>query len=149
MLAVLLVSSLVLASAPAVAFAQDATAVDDKVAKGSDVQYVDCSQVAAAFQNQYGGATAKGEGAAAEVANEQGITVNQVNACLGDVGQNPDNNGEDKNTKGDDDKGVPDDVKADTIPASELPDTGGPSLFVVAAGAALLVAGASLMRFRR
>jgi hypothetical protein len=62
-------------------------------ATGGDVsvQYVDCSQVAAvaAAQGQYGDATATsgdiGSAAAAEISNQLGISIEQVNACLGGV----------------------------------------------------------------
>ena len=138
------------------ALAQDAKASGGETARGADVQYVDCSQVASAFQNQYGSATAIGNDAAAEVANEQGITINQVNACLGDVDQNGDrddrNGGEDdgdENTKNDDED-RDDEVLADTVPkVASLPNTGGPSLLALGAGLALVAGGVSLMRFRR
>src|ERR671916_1237846 len=93
----LLAAMLAMVLAAAVpAFAQDAVAVDDSVAQGGDVQYVDCSQVQAALQGQYGDAVADDEAVAA-VASEQGITQNQVNACLGtveDVNQGNDNVGD-------------------------------------------------------
>lgn len=62
-------------------------------ATGGDVsvQYVDCSQVAAvaAAQGQYGDAAATsgdvGSAAAAEISNQLGISIEQVNACLGGV----------------------------------------------------------------
>ena len=81
----LLAAMLAMVLAAAVpAFAQDAVAVDDSVAQGGDVQYVDCSQVQAALQGQYGDAVADDEAVAA-VASEQGITQNQANACLGEI----------------------------------------------------------------
>jgi len=155
--AVLSVSFLMLASASPVALAQDATANKDKAARGADVQYVDCSQVASAIQNQYGDAAAPGDFAVAEVANEQGITINQVNACLGNVDRNGDgdrddkNGGEDgnKNTKDDSVEDRDDDVLASTVPkVASLPNTGGPSLLALGAGLALVACG-TLMHFRR
>jgi LPXTG-motif cell wall-anchored protein len=87
------------------------------------------------------------------------ITQTQVNACLG--GQ-PDGNNDD----GDADNGAADSEDADsatnalnegkddglagTTPEDELlPNTGGPSLLAAAVGVALIVGGASLIRFRR
>src|SRR3712207_3268336 len=88
----LLAAMLAMVLAAAVpAFAQgadvgNAVADDDSTAIGGDtsVQYVDCSQVAAALQGQYGDAVADDE-AIATVASEQGITINQANACLGEI----------------------------------------------------------------
>lgn len=67
------------------AFAQDAIAVDDSVAQGGDVQFVDASQFAFAFQVQHGDATADDDAVAA-VASDQSITINQANAGLGEGG---------------------------------------------------------------
>lgn len=69
------------AAAPA-ALAQDATAVNDSVAQGGDVRFVDATQFQFAAQGQFGDAVAD-DGAVAIVASEQGITQNQVNAGLG------------------------------------------------------------------
>ena len=154
----LLAAMLAMVLAAAVpAFAQDATAVDDSVAQGGDVQYVDCSQVAAALQGQYGDAVADDE-AVATVASEQGITINQANACLGEI--------EDLNQGGDDAGDIVvgsvaagDDASAAAGSASaaagsasaaasapaELPETGGASLLALGAGA-LLVAGGLVAR---
>lgn len=84
------------------ALAQDAIAIGGGDAQGGNVQYVDCSQVVTAVQGQYGDAAAVGRRAVAAIANEQNITVNQVNACLGDTGQNG-NNDDDNNNNNDDD----------------------------------------------
>lgn len=65
------------ASSPA--FAQDATAVDDSVATGGDVQFVDASQFQFALQAQFGDANAIGDENVAVVASDQGITQNQFN----------------------------------------------------------------------
>jgi LPXTG-motif cell wall-anchored protein len=152
----LLAAMLAMVLAAAVpAFAQDATAVDDSVAQGGDVQYVDCSQVAAALQGQYGDAVADDEAVAA-VASEQGITVNQANACLGEI--------EDLNQGGEDagdivvgsaaaggsaaaaagSAAAGGSAAAASAPA-ELPETGGASLLALGAGA-LLVAGGLVAR---
>ncbi|MDQ3361767.1 MAG: LPXTG cell wall anchor domain-containing protein [Actinomycetota bacterium] len=159
MLAVLLVSTLVLASAAPMAFSQ---ASAGEGGDSGNVTIVDCSQVQNAFgiQDQYSNATAQYQSEAiAVVSQEMNIAQNQVNACLG--GQ-PDGNNDD----GDADNGAADsedadteaialnegkdDVLAGTTPEDELlPNTGGPSLLAAAVGVALIVGGASLIRFRR
>ena len=157
--AVLWAALIVLVCVPALA--QDAVVVGDGTATGGDVQIVDCSQVVNAAQGQYGNATAIGDGAVAVIANEQNITVNQVIACLGTIGDDGNNDDTDTTddpgdtTTGDtttgaadtDDKG---DVIADTIPETdELPDTGGPSGIALAAGCALLGVGLIVNRIFR
>jgi len=160
-LAVLLVSSLVLASVATVALAQVTVSGDNN----TSVQYVDCSQVQAAANVQYGDQNAAAnDNSTAEVANELNISQNQVNACLGEIGGNPDDNtpaADDNtpaanddtpaakdNTPASDDEGQ-DDVIAATIPkVDELPETGGPSLLAIGAGLALVAGGASLIRRR-
>ncbi len=159
LLAVLLVSTLVLASAAPMAFSQ---ASAGEGGDSGNVTIVDCSQVQNAFgiQDQYSNATAQYQSEAiAVVSQEMNIAQNQVNACLG--GQ-PDGNNDD----GDADNGAADsedadteaialnegkdDVLAGTTPEDELlPNTGGPSLLAAAVGVALIVGGASLIRFRR
>lgn len=152
----LLAAMLAMVLAAAVpAFAQDATAVDDSVAQGGDVQYVDCSQVAAALQGQYGDAVADDE-AVAEVASEQGITINQANACLGeieDLNQGGDDAGDvvvGSVAAGDDASAAAGSAAAGSASAAasapaELPETGGASLLALGAGA-LLVAGGLVAR---
>ena len=129
------------------------------------VQYVDCSQVQAAFGAQYGDQNAAAnDNSEAAVANELNISQNQVNACLGESGGNP---GDDtppadnstppaNNTPAANDKSPAsedegrDDVLAGTIPKTAvLPDTGGPSLLALGVGVALVAGGISLIRFRR
>lgn len=70
------------ASSPA--FAQDATAVDDSVATGGDVQFVDASQFQFALQAQFGDANAIGDENVAVVVSDQGITQNQFNGGFDD-----------------------------------------------------------------
>ena len=65
------------------AFAQDAIAVDDSVARGGDVLFGDASQFQFAAQGQFGDAVADDEGVA-RVSSDQMITQNQVNAGFGD-----------------------------------------------------------------
>ncbi|HKH10948.1 MAG TPA: hypothetical protein VKA73_07370 [Rubrobacter sp.] len=66
------------------AFAQDAIAVDDSVARGGDVLFLDASQFAFALQGQFGDAVAVDD-AVATVSSDQSITINQANAGLGDI----------------------------------------------------------------
>jgi LPXTG-motif cell wall-anchored protein len=117
---------------------------EDGVATGGDVQYVDCSQVQAAVQGQYGdaGAAADDESIAAS-ANNLGISQSQVNACLGEINVNsptpeppPDGSPEPYATP------TP---SAPPSPEGTLPETGGASLLALGAGA-LLVAGGLLAR---
>jgi anti-sigma factor ChrR (cupin superfamily) len=155
--AVLWAALVVLVCVPALA--QDAVVVGDGTATDGDVQIVDCSQVVNAAQGQYGNATAIGDGAVAVIANEQNITVNQVNACLGTIGD--DGNNDDTDTTDDtmDDTDTTDDATAtdaedgvmvNTIPKTAvLPATGGPSLFALGAGLALVAEAAYLIRLRR
>ncbi|QIN85006.1 LPXTG cell wall anchor domain-containing protein [Rubrobacter tropicus] len=152
--------AMVLAAA-APALAQDAVAVDEGTATGGDVQYVDCSQVQelTVNQGQYGDAVAAADdesAAVAGIAQELGITQQQVNACLGEVGAVA---GGDINVDGSAaaDEGSAS-AAADEGSASaaaegsasaaaegELPETGGASLLALGAGA-LLVAGGLLAR---
>lgn len=172
MLLAAMLAMVVIAAAPA--FAQ---------ATGGDVsvQYVDCSQVAAvaATQGQYGDATATsgdiGSAAAAEISNELGISIEQVNACLGGVAAGGDIVVEEDVVEEDvvkedvveeEDKVVAEvaapaaapaaEAKAPAVvasagaapaaPAQVLPDTGGVSVISLFAGV-VLVAGGLLARW--
>ena len=101
LLAVLLVSTLVLATAAPLALAQaiagddqatagKATAGDDRNDDNANITIVDCSQVHNAFvQGQYGNANASAQydsDAVAVVAQELDISQDQVNSCLVNVG---------------------------------------------------------------
>jgi len=80
-----------MAAAPALAQVTSEVEGDDN--DTSTAQYVDCSQVAFAVQTQYGDADAiatDDSTAIAEIVSEQGITVNQANACLGEIDLNDD-----------------------------------------------------------
>lgn len=168
LLAVVLFSTLVLATAAPLALAQatagngqaiagdgEATAGGDRDNDNADITIVDCSQVQNAFgsQGQYGNASAQYQSdAIAVVSQELNISQNQVNACLdghpgGDNG-NDEGNGN-SNTEGKDLEDGEENVLAGTDPGGTLPKTGGPSLLVVTLGAALIVGGASLIRSRR
>ncbi len=67
------------------AFAQDAVAVDESVATGGDVLFLDASQLQFAAQGQFGDANAIGDENVAFVGSDQGITQNQANAGLGEI----------------------------------------------------------------
>ncbi|HET7271611.1 MAG TPA: LPXTG cell wall anchor domain-containing protein [Rubrobacter sp.] len=158
---------MLLAAMLAMVLAAAAPAFAQAVGGNVDVQYVDCSQVqaAAAAQGQYGDASADADASAgdfasaanaeavASIAQELGITQAQVNACLGGI----DN---DTTTGGGGGGGTTTvtvtststststasaSSSASASAASELPSTGGASLFALGAGA-LLVAGGLLAR---
>lgn len=163
-LAALAASTLLVAlSAPAFAqaVADDGALADDSDETNTEVQYVDCSQVQSAFasQGQYGDANAAADDeseATAEIAQDLGISQNQVNECLGgaadstpdaDENDTTDNGTTDKN----DDENLKegkDDVIEGTESAATLPKTGGPSLLLVGGGLAVLAGGAALIRRR-
>jgi len=161
LLAVLSISTLVLASAAPAALAQVTSSGDNN----NSVQYVDCSQVQNAVQAQYGDQNASAnDSSTAEIANKLNISQSQVNACLGSIGndgESNDNGNEDEDQdrvgNGDEDETVvqaedlkdgEDAVLAGTDPGGTLPETGGPSLLALGAGLAL-VAGGALIRSRR
>jgi LPXTG-motif cell wall-anchored protein len=137
--------AMVLAAA-APAFAQ-ATAV------GGSVQYVDCDQIQAAATGQY---NAFNEQDLAGIAQELGVSQNQVSACLGSIAAGDDVNIGDGGTVVAHKKGTATATasasaggggggSASAAAGGELPDTGGASLFALGAGA-LLVAGGLLAR---
>ncbi|CAA9391342.1 MAG: hypothetical protein AVDCRST_MAG03-632 [uncultured Rubrobacteraceae bacterium] len=150
-----------------------ATAGEDRDNDNANITIVDCSQVQNAFvQGQYGNANASAQydsDAVAVVAQELDISQAQVNSCLVNVGDDGDENGGNTDDGGgdtDDDRSdasgdaseenedvaasTKKDVMAGTIPeVASLPNTGGPSLLALGAGLALVVGGASLIRFRR
>jgi hypothetical protein len=159
--------AMVLAAAAPV-FAQVESEVgDENEGNVSTAQYVDCSQVQAAIQAQYGNASAEADDdsdAVAAVATEQGITFNQANACLGeinDLNQGNDNVGDvvvDENGSAVAVAEASAAAEADAAAAAgsaaagsaaaateTLPETGGASLLALGAGA-LLVAGGLLAR---
>jgi hypothetical protein len=126
---------------------------------GDDVQYdavcqniigairVDQSQTGssnATADSGGGGEDARGGSAraVAKVAQEQGVSVAQVNECLNGAAENP---GVKAATVDDQDKG---DVLAATIPKKILPDTGGISLLglLVVVGLAAIAAGVFVLR---
>ena len=153
--------AMVLAAAAPV-FAQVESEVEGDENNTSTAQYVDCSQVVAFVQGQYNVNEDIEDDVAIEAANELGVTVNQANACLGeisDLNQGGENAGDI----------VVGTVAADGSAAAAggsaaaaggsasaaggsasaatetLPETGGSSLLALGAGA-LLVAGGLLAR---
>ncbi len=148
------VMAMVLAAA-APAFAQ-ATAV------GGDVQYVDCDQIQAAATGQY---NVDNNQDLAGIAQELGVSQNQVSACLGSIAAGNDVNINDdgsasatayhhgKKVYGSATSyasaggggGGGGGGSASAAAGGSLPDTGGASLIALGAGA-LLVAGGLLAR---
>ena len=143
-------------SAPA--FGQ-ATAVDE----GDDVTVEDsfntiCPQVVTAVgeQNNYGDANSAATDnseAAAAVAQDFDISVEQVNECLSGAGDGDGSAGEDQYDNGDDngdDNRAEDDVIDSTVPNQKLPDTGGvPLSGLLLVGFALICTGSAILRGRR
>src|ERR671916_809402 len=139
---------MLLAAVMAMVLAAAAPAFAQATAVGGSVQYVDCDQIQAAATGQYNVANDQD---LAGIAQELGVSQNQVSACLDSIAA-----GDDVNIGGT--------ASAVTVTASaggggggggggsasaaaggELPDTGGASLFALGAGA-LLVAGGLLAR---
>ena len=83
------VAALILAasSAPALAQVESDVSVDgdDNTTTTNTAQFVDSSHFQFAAQGQFGDANAEGDEAVAEVASEQDITQQQVNAGLGEI----------------------------------------------------------------
>ncbi len=121
----------------------DQTERDERNDRDEDAD-VTCLQVQNAFgnQGQYGNANAQygdAEGdTVAEVAQELGISQDQVLNCIGIDIENP---------PSDDDPGDvddPDDVMQGTAAGKDLPNTGGPPLSAAVFALALLATGAAL-----
>jgi LPXTG-motif cell wall-anchored protein len=139
-----------LAAVVAMVLAAAAPAFAQATAVGGSVQYVDCDQIQAAATGQYNLAN---EQDLAGIAQELGVSQNQVSACLGSIAA-----GEDVNIN-------TGSASAVTVTASagggggggsasaaaggELPDTGGASLFALGAGALLVAGGLLARRFVR
>ena len=152
--------AMVLAAAAPV-FAQVESEVEGDDNTTSTAQYVDCSQVQIALQAQYGDASANAEDdsdAVAEVASDQGITQQQVNACLGEINVDGDDGddaaaaaaaaaaaGEGSAAAAATAAAGSASAASSASAAAELPETGGASLLALGAGA-LLVAGGLLAR---
>ena len=142
---------MLLAAMLAMVLAAAAPAFAQAIGGDVDVQYVDCSQVqaAAAAQGQYGDATAGDLGSAAAIAQELGISQEQVNACLGGVAAGGDINvntaAAGGSTAAATAAAAASASSSSSSSAAALPETGGASLIALGAGA-LLVAGGLLAR---
>ena len=146
---------MLLAAVMAMVLAAAAPAFAQANAVGGSVQYVDCDQIQAAATGQY---NTDNEQDLAGVAQELGVSQNQVLACVGSIAA-----GEDVNINtaaaggGGGGKGTATATatagggggggggSASAAAGGELPDTGGASLIALGAGA-LLVAGGLLAR---
>src|ERR687897_798244 len=146
---------MLLAAVMAMVLAAAAPAFAQATAVGGSVQYVDCDQIQAAVTGQY---NTGNEQDLAGVAQELGVSQNQVLACVGSIAA-----GEDVNINtasgtaaagGGGGKGTATATataggggggSASAAAGGELPDTGGASLIALGAGA-LLVAGGLLAR---
>ncbi len=156
MLLAAMLAMVLAAAAPVFAQVESDVGVDgdDNTTNTNSAQYVDCSQVQIALQGQYGDASAAADDesdAVAEVAADQGITQQQVNACIGGIDVNDDEGTvvaiEDGTVPAGDDgsASAASEGSASAATTSTLPETGGASLLALGAGA-LLVAGGLLAR---
>jgi hypothetical protein len=136
---------MLLAAVMAMVLAAAAPAFAQATAVGGSVQYVDCDQIQAAATGQYNVAN---EQDLAALAQELGVSQNQVLACYGSIAA-----GNDVNIGG---TAAAKHTATATATAGSggsasaaaggtLPDTGGASLFALGAGV-LLVAGGLLAR---
>jgi LPXTG-motif cell wall-anchored protein len=141
---------MLLAAVMAMVLAAAAPAFAQATAVGGSVQYVDCDQIQAAATGQYNVAN---EQDLAGIAQELGVSQNQVLACLDSIAAGDDVNIGDGSASA---VTVTAHAKKATATATatssasaaaggELPDTGGASLLALGAGA-LLVAGGLLAR---
>src|ERR687893_1247047 len=136
---------MLLAAVMAMVLAAAAPAFAQATAVGGSVQYVDCDQIQAAATGQYNIANDQD---LAGIAQELGVSQNQVSACLDSIAA-----GNDVNIGGTaaatatagGGGGGGGGGSASAAAGGELPDTGGASLFALGAGA-LLVAGGLLAR---
>ena len=139
---------MLLAAVMAMVLAAAAPAFAQASAVGGSVQYVDCDQIQAAVTGQY---NTDNEQMLAGVAQELGVSQNQVLACVGSIAAGEDVN---INTAGATviaDTATPKagggggGGSASAAAGGALPPTGGASLIALGAGA-LLVAGGLLAR---
>jgi hypothetical protein len=143
---------MLLAAIMAMVLAAAAPAFAQANAVGGNVEYADCDQVQAAANTQYADDT----GNLAAIAADQGITQEQVLACLesqaaGDITVNVNSASAGSASAGGSASaqggggGSAAAGSASAAAGGSLPDTGGASLFALGAGA-LLVAGGLLAR---
>jgi hypothetical protein len=142
---------MLLAAVMAMVLAAAAPAFAQANAVGGSVQYVDCDQVQAAATGQY---NTNNDQDLAGVAQELGVSQNQVLACLGSIAAGRDVNintasasaaTSTATTKGGGGGGGGGSASAASAAGGSLPSTGGASLLALGAGA-LLVAGGLLAR---
>ncbi len=133
-----------LAAVMAMVLAAAAPAFAQASAVGGSVQYVDCDQIQAAATGQY---NVGNQQDLAGIAQELGVSQNQVSACLDSIAAGNDVNigGTAVATATAGGGGGGGGGSASAAAGGELPDTGGASLFALGAGA-LLVAGGLLAR---
>jgi LPXTG-motif cell wall-anchored protein len=147
---------MLLAAVMAMVLAAAAPAFAQATAVGGSVQYVDCDQIQVAVTGQY---NVDNEQDLAGIAQDLGVSQNQVSACLGSIAAGGDVNIGDGGTVVAHKKGTATATasagggggggggggSASAAAGGELPDTGGASLIALGAGA-LLVAGGLLAR---
>jgi hypothetical protein len=147
---------MLLAAVMAMVLAAAAPAFAQATAVGGSVQYVDCDQIQAAATGQY---NTDNEQDLAGVAQELGVSQNQVLACVGSIAAGEDVNINTADGTAAAGKGTATATAAGTAAAGggggggsasaaaggALPPTGGASLIALGAGA-LLVAGGLLAR---
>jgi LPXTG-motif cell wall-anchored protein len=140
---------ILLAAVMAMVLAAAAPAFAQATAVGGSVQYVDCDQIQAAATGQYNVAN---EQELAAVAQELGVSQNQVLACFESIAAGGDVNIDTASatvtvtaTAKAGGGGGGGGGSAAAAAGGELPDTGGASLLALGAGA-LLVAGGLLAR---
>ena len=140
---------MLLAAVMAMVLAAAAPAFSQATAVGGSVQYVDCDQIQAAATGQY---NTDNEQMLAGIAQELGVSQNQVLACLGSIAAGGDVNintadgtAPAKGTAHAKGTATATAGGASAAAGGALPDTGGASLIALGAGA-LLVAGGLLAR---
>src|SRR5918997_3272240 len=144
---------MLLAAVVAMVLAAAAPAFAQASAVGGSVQYVDCDQIQAAATGQYNIANDQD---LAGIAQELGVSQNQVSACLDSIAAGDDVNigtaGATvvaKTVTATASAGGGGGGSASAAAGGELPDTGGASLFALGAGALLVAGGLLARRFVR
>jgi LPXTG-motif cell wall-anchored protein len=137
---------MLLAAVVAMVLAAAAPAFAQATAVGGDVQYVDCDQIQAAATGQY---NVGNQQDLAGIAQDLGVSQNQVSACYGSIAAGGDigdgTAAAKKHTATATATAGGGGGSASAAAGGELPDTGGVSLFALGVGA-LLVAGGLLAR---
>jgi hypothetical protein len=133
---------MLLAAVMAMVLAAAAPAFAQATAVGGSVQYVDCDQIQAAATGQYNVAN---EQDLAAVAQDLGVSQNQVLACFESIAAGDDVNINTASATAAATATATASAAASAAAGGALPATGGASLFALGAGA-LLVAGGLLAR---